>query len=884
MYRGVNSHTLNIKHVNRLPFKPTAFILSYILLFGCNYLDKVVVEPGVSKSLAVSRKANLTDLEYNLEFTMLAEKDSAIFGHERISFKIKDTGKPLILDFNVANQQAVISLKVNNEPASYSFRDEHIIIDHRQLQAGYNSIEIDFIAGDQSLNRNEDYLYTLFVPDRASTAFPCFDQPDLKAVFDLTLNIPEHWNAMSNGPIDSSLPNNEKLGDPIKTIKFKTSDLISTYLFSFVAGEFETIASPKGTIAMTMFHREIDTALVQRNSREIFDLHARSLAWLEEYTGIDYPFQKFDFALIPEFQYGGMEHVGAILYRASALLLDESATLDDRLRRASLIAHETAHMWFGNYVTMEWFDDVWTKEVFANFMADKITQPMFPDVNHNLKFLFSHYPPAYEIDRTEGANAIRQNLDNLKNAGTLYGNIIYHKAPIVMRQLEEIVGGHVFQSAIRNYLSDHAFANATWPDLISEIDFRTETNIKKWSDVWIDSPGYPLVDLEMISTPDISEYDVIQYDLTGEGKIWPQRFIITLTYANGEIDFPILMNHRHYIMPKSKTNPDPKFIQLNTLGSGYGVFNYGMDYEKEDFLFNKAKVDISSESDENRRGATYLNLHEFLLLEGFNPQLYFSFLKIYFESEQNELIIKYLLDNISLVFWKFMTPEMREKNGWALEIVLMRKLNAVSSLPLKSLIFKHYINLATTPTGVKTLENFWYGRELPTGIVLTEKLKIKLAEQLALKNAQEGMAIFERQIDSVKNLDKKRRMQFIQPAFSSDIKVRDQFFAMLKNSENRAHEPWVLDGLSYLHHPLRNEASVHYLKASLDLLEELQTTGDIFFPKRWLDRIFWGYHSRGSVNIINQFLIENPDLSPNLRMKILQSADMVFRAERELNR
>ena len=147
-----------------------------------------------------------------------------------------------------------------------------------------------------------------------------------------------------------------------------------------------------------------------------------------------------------------MEHAGKILYNASGLLLDESATQNQLLGRASVIAHETAHMWFGDLVTMRWFNDVWMKEVFANFMAAKIVNPSFPTVNHELRFLLSNYPAAYEVDRTAGANPIRQPLDNLHEAGSLYGAIIYQKAPVVMRHLEALLGDETFRDGLREYL------------------------------------------------------------------------------------------------------------------------------------------------------------------------------------------------------------------------------------------------------------------------------------------------------------------------------------------------------------------------------------------------------------------------------------------------
>ena len=133
---------------------------------------------------------------------------------------------------------------------------------------------------------------------------------------------------------------------------------------------------------------------------------------MEKYTGIKYPFQKFDFALIPGFQYGGMEHPGAIFYKDTSLFLELSATKNQYLSRAGLISHETAHMWFGDLVTMNWFDDVWTKEVFAGFMGGKIVNPSFPEINHELRFL-SNYSSAYGVDRSLGANEIRQPLENL---------------------------------------------------------------------------------------------------------------------------------------------------------------------------------------------------------------------------------------------------------------------------------------------------------------------------------------------------------------------------------------------------------------------------------------------------------------------------------------
>jgi aminopeptidase N len=169
---------------------------------------------------------------------------------------------------------------------------------------------------------------------------------------------------------------------------------------------------------------------------------------MEEFTGIPYPFAKYDFIILPGFQYGGMEHTGATLYNDTRMFLSKNPTPDEELGRAELIAHETAHMWFGDFVTMEWFNDVWTKEVFANYFAQRITEPMFPGINHRLNWLKSITTSALVEDRTQGGTSIRQPLDNMRNAGLVYNNIIYNKAPVMLEKLVELMGEEAFREGI----------------------------------------------------------------------------------------------------------------------------------------------------------------------------------------------------------------------------------------------------------------------------------------------------------------------------------------------------------------------------------------------------------------------------------------------------
>src|SRR5437867_2585032 len=379
------------------------------LLPGCHGKDKITEpadpEPGVSLALATERAQSIEALRYDLAFAIPVAPTAPITGKAVIRFNAKDVTRPLVLDFSPGADR-ISSISVAGRPSHFRLVKDHIIIPSSELASEDNAVEISFRAGDASLNRSPDFMYTLFVPARAHLAFPCFDQPNLKARF---------------------------------------------------------------------------------------DLHASSLEWLEKYTGIPYRFGKFDFVLIPSFQFSGMEHPGAIYYNSSSILLDESATENQMLNRASVIAHETSHMWFGDLVTMQWFNDVWMKEVFANFMAAKIVNPSFPKVNHDLRFLVANYPAAYAVDRTAGTHPVRQELENLDEAGSLYGAIIYQKAPIVMRQLERLVGADGLQAALRSYLKQFQFGNATWLDLVRILNEYSDFDMTTWSRAWVEEAGRPSI-------------------------------------------------------------------------------------------------------------------------------------------------------------------------------------------------------------------------------------------------------------------------------------------------------------------------------------------------------------------------------------------------------
>ena len=852
-------------HARGLPdrLKACLIIVFVSLFFACSKKKEIIA--GTSLELALERKETISNLQYALFLDIPSLQKDSIKASVTIRFDLKNSADLLQLDFNAPTKN-IKNVIVNKVPVGVVHENEHILIDKRYLINGANAINIEFIAGEAALNRNADYLYTLFVPSRANTCFPIFDQPDLKAVYHLELSIPKDWQAVSNGKITSIDSSGNK-----KLLSFSDTKPTSTYQFAFAAGKFHVASDPESGI--TFYYRETDSVKVARNLAKIFELHRKSLDWLRDYTGISYPYEKFDFALIPSFQFGGMEHPGNIFYRESSLFLDPSASVNDELRRAGLIAHETAHMWFGNLVTMKWFNDVWLKEVFANFMAAKIVDPSFPQINHSLRFLMGHYPAAYDIDRSAGTHPIQQELDNLKNAGSVYGAIIYQKAPIMMRNLESLMGQENFQKGLQQYLSTYSYQNATWDDLVNIMTQHSDQDLGLWNQAWIKTKGMP--ELEHVPSTDKTKLEVHVVN-DPQGVVWPQYFYAEFHDQGKEYERRIEIKKG---VPVSLDVMDASgfwFIP-NYKGRGYGYFK-----SDQTNMMRMLSV-VSTLNDPEARAGVWLNVWEYLLRGELDPQIALQNLMTSIQKEKDPLLLEYVTDKIGRIFWQFLTPAQRKLVSNQLDETLFEQLLLEHDNSLKRLIFYCYRNVAVSKAGMLNLKKFWKG-EITAGLDFSERDQIQLAYELAVREVEGHEAILKEQLDKIKNPDRKAEVQFIIPSLSPDSNVRDEFFESLKRKENRTHEPWVLEAQRYLNHPLRSDHSVKYVKSSLTMLEEMQKTGDIFFPKGWLDATLGEYQSEEAASAVRGYLKENSGLRSDLKNKLLQSTDMLFRAEQVIKK
>lgn len=824
----------------------------------------VAIEPGVSLELANQRSATISEIQYQLHFRIPSAINVDIEANEELSFNLSTVPSILQLDFKQSTGH-VKNIIVNGKNIAVNLQNEHLLIDAKYLRTGSNHIAIKFIAGNESLNRNPDYLYALFVPALARTAFPCFDQPDLKANFKLSLTVPDDWKVLANGNKQDSLQNGKQT-----TYHFANSEKLPTYLFSFTAGKFTALKRNIGMRSMDFLHRETDSSKIKLSIDSVFIAHHEANRFLENWTGIPYPFQKVGFVAIPDFQFGGMEHPGVVHYKSSSLFLGEGSTKDQFLSRSNLIFHETAHMWFGDLVTMKWFNDVWMKEVFANFIADKVTEKLMGQQTFNLKFLQSHYPAAYAIDRTQGANPIRQQLDNLQHAGSMYGNIIYHKAPIMMRQLEQLMGAANFQKGIQKYLQQYAYKNATWPDLIAILNKYSEADLNEWNKIWVNQPGRPVFDYQIKYKGNrIRKFKIRQQAEMGKQRMWPQIFSIQLIYPNHTQNIPLHLKGETMSVKGMKGLEKPSAILFNADGMGYGLFPI------DQLLMNQ----VFQLKDPLARASAYINAYENVLAgQSFKPVELLRLFTKGLQTERNEMNLRLLTDYLGNLYWNFSTAAERQAFSPVLEKVLWTSMEQQTLPNHKKILFNAYQNSYLSEDAAKTIYRIWEKKQVPTGVKLNEDDYTALALSIALKT-DSATTVLQQEAARITNIDRKNRLLFLMPALSSKVEERDLFFNSLKERKNREKESWVNVGLAYLHHPLRQHSSIKYLPESLELLEEIQKTGDIFFPQSWLSATFGNYQSQAAYQVVLHFLEKHPYYHTNLKDKILQATDNLYRSQ-----
>ena len=407
---------------------------------------------------------------------------------------------------------------------------------------------------------------TQFEATDARRCFPCWDEPALKAVFAATLVIPEGLVAVSNTRIAGETP----AGPGKKAVAFADTIKMPTYLVAFVVGELE--ASEAVMVGPTPL-RVWCVPGKRHLTRFALDIGAFALDWFERYYGLPYPGDKLDMLAIPDFAAGAMENLGAITYRETALLVDEAtASHAERERVADVVAHEIAHMWFGDLVTMLWWNGICLNEAFATFMELLAVDAWKPEWKRWTTFGVSR-AAAMGVDGLQNTRPIEFEVRHPRDCEAMFDLLTYEKGASVLRMLEQHLSGEVFRDGVRLYLERHRFGNAETTDLWKALGDASHLPIPEVMNGWIFRPGYPLV----IASPEAGGIKLSQRRFTylptegGEAERWLIPVRVRASVKRGFVDKPVLLGGEDL----SVTLPaPPDWVVVNAGGHGFYRVQY----------------------------------------------------------------------------------------------------------------------------------------------------------------------------------------------------------------------------------------------------------------------------------------------------------------------
>src|SRR6185437_5159831 len=410
---------------------------------------------------------------YQLTFTPNFS-DNTFDGDETIDLRILKPSTTIVLnaaeiDFKSATvesrgtkQEAKVALDPDREQAS--------VIAPRTIAAGPAKLHIIFKGQLNDKLRGfyliqtpkRKYAVTQFEPTDARRAFPCFDEPDKKATFSITLVVDKGDTAISNGKLESDTPGP---GENKHTLKFAETPKLSTYLVAMLVGDFQCVSGSSDGIPI----RACATPDKVEQGKFAVTAAEYIMHYYDQYFGIKYPFGKLDLIAIPDFEAGAMENAGAITYRESEMLLDPKiATVDNYQLVAAVVAHEMAHQWFGDLVTMKWWDNLWLNEGFATWMESKPVEKWKPEWHGELDDV-ADTNRTLALDALKNTRPIRQKAETPDEINELFDGIAYGKAAAVLRMVEHYVDPELFRKGVQNYLRAHSYGNATAEDFWNAI-------------------------------------------------------------------------------------------------------------------------------------------------------------------------------------------------------------------------------------------------------------------------------------------------------------------------------------------------------------------------------------------------------------------------------
>ncbi len=453
------------------------------------------------------------------------------------------------------------------------------------LTVVYSGVWDDQLVGlYRSVYRDDDgnehrLAVTQFEAPHARRAFPCWDEPDRKATFSVTLDVPSDMLAVSNGLEMERQP----LGDGTDRVRFADTMAMSTYLVAWVVGDL--VATEPVDVNGTPV-RIISRPGTQNHCQTALDVAVHSVRWFEEYYGIAYPGDSLDLVAVPDFAFGAMENLGCVTFREILLIVDPDAVTQAELERAAtVIAHEIAHMWFGDLVTMDWWTGIWLNEAFATFMEMACVDAYAPDWGVWTTFGLSR-AEAFHTDSLASTRAIEYEVQTPEDAEGMFDILTYEKGAAVLRMMEQFLGPEVFRDGVRRYLTTHAYGNTVTSDLWDALEETSGVPVRRVMDSWILQGGHPVITVSASRAHLTISQSRMSY--AGATPVEDRSWVIPVSLRSGDSTERVLLDGE-----RQELDRDPSAIPVQANAGSVGFYRTAYEPDLHQALVSSA-TDLSA--------------------------------------------------------------------------------------------------------------------------------------------------------------------------------------------------------------------------------------------------------------------------------------------------
>ncbi|MCG6167351.1 aminopeptidase N [Leptospira sanjuanensis] len=681
----------------------------------------------LTQSEALERASLVNQVSYEIRLDLKAGS-STYRGETKILFFYTGKGKgKLKVDF--VTKKIEVFLLNGKDFSGYTKTDSSLDLPGESLNQGKNEIKIKYVndynhSGSgfhqfKDPSDNSEYLHTDFEPFEAHRLFPCFDQPDLKATYELSLLGPKEWKYVHN-----TLPLQEEVQKEKIFIRFQKTALFSTYLFALIAGPYEVWEDKYKNIPLRILCRKSLSKYL--DAENLFAITKESFAFLESYFDLPYPYGKYDQIFVPEFNMGAMENVGAVTF-SEHYIFRSPRIYSEYLGRANTIYHEMVHMWFGNLVTMKWWNDLWLNESFADYLSYYAMShgKLFPDA---LEHFYVREEWAYREDQLSTTHPIAGSAENTLDAISNFDGISYSKGASVLRQLMYYIGEDSFRKAMRKYFQKFANSNTVQTDFLDTMSETSGIDIRGWSKEWLDTTGVNTL------LPEWKEDHLLIRQLPSEknGLFRTHALEVTIFSLHGdafEVAWKdrVVVKGQETILPYKHKQGSSEIVVLNT-----NDYAYAKTYLPKDGIA-LLKTSLNKLKDRFARRILWGSLWQMTRDAEISPK---DFLELVFAQGiyEEDIAVRssHILTKASSIAASYLKKEHREEWSTKLNELAKRGLHDSSTKEEEKIVWYRMLEgTSRTPGQLSYLKDLLDGRIVIPGIKIDQERRWSILTRLS---------------------------------------------------------------------------------------------------------------------------------------------------------